>query len=152
MNSSFSRLGILAKGCVITVTSSVLVACAIGSSELPIDAAYTPLTFCEARAAAECAPEVVKRCGVAKRDDCLRARTEDCVGRSPQAASVRAANAASCISRTSAAYADGTLTSTEVRAVARECDGAWSGPGAVKSDCKKPCMNSRSLGVNNAAI
>lgn len=119
----------------ISFASSTLVACAIGSSELPVDSAYTPLSFCEARAAAECAPEVVKHCGVGKREDCLRARTEDCVGRAPQAARVRGTIAKSCVTRTSAAYVDAKLTTDELRAVAEECDSAWSGTGEVKAAC-----------------
>ena len=117
------------------LASFALAACALGSTE-PAETSTSPLAFCNARAEAECAADVVKRCGVPSRDECVRVRSDDCMGRAPQGATVRAPLVGTCLGRVTKAYQDATITAEELRAIRTDCDAVWTGPGELKSACK----------------
>lgn len=120
---------------VVSTAAAFLVACALGSAE-PTEASYTPLRYCNARAESECASEVLGRCAIKSRAECVHARAADCVGRSPQGASVRAALVGECLATITKAYGDAKLTADELRDVRHDCDDTlWSGPGEVKAAC-----------------
>jgi hypothetical protein len=120
---------------VVPILAAVSAACAFGTTDEPKKQAWTLETYCDARANAECAPQVVTRCGVASPEACVKARNDRCTLTAPQGVTLRPPKVDSCVKAIQDAYVDAKLTTIELQAMRTQCDAIWSGHGQIQDKC-----------------
>lgn len=114
----------------------VAIACAAPVIEPDSATQYASLgSFCDARARAECNPQVVSHCGGKDANACVQKVSAACLSSAPQGATYQPVHAQACIDAVKDAYATATLTKDALSKVDAACAALWSGPGAARAPC-----------------
>jgi hypothetical protein len=91
-------------------------------------------SFCNARASAECSPEVLLACASPSAATCTARRQQVCVQAAPVNATYVPSSAEACVSQVSNVYADAKVTLDESNAIDAACT-VFDGRGAKDAAC-----------------
>jgi hypothetical protein len=94
------------------------------------------ISFCHARASAECNAEVIRACAVADAAHCVDKRQAACLAATPPGTTYEATHAEACVTSVAAAYADAKLTAEENRSTGIICMSVFDGAGSTSATCQ----------------
>lgn len=94
------------------------------------------VSFCNARASAECSNAVVLACAAPSAAACVTSRAQVCVASQPSGTLYDPTTAQGCVNEVSSAYSDAQLTLSESTAIDMACLSVFDGPGPKDATCQ----------------
>jgi hypothetical protein len=93
-------------------------------------------SFCNARASAECSPNVLLACAAPSASACTSKRAPLCIASAPSGTQYNPNAAEDCVAKVSSAYADAKVTLDESAAIDAACLPVFDGPGRKDASCQ----------------
>jgi hypothetical protein len=121
----------------VVVPILALLGTAVGGCSAAAGPKYPDLvSFCNARASAECSNAVVLACAVPSAASCVTNRAQVCVASQPSGTVYDPTSAQGCVNEVSNAYSDAQLTLSESTAIDMACLSVFDGPGSKDATCQ----------------
>jgi hypothetical protein len=93
-------------------------------------------SFCNARATAECSPNVLLACAIPSASTCINKRQALCLSSVPAGTVYNPSSAENCVNQVSSAYDDAKVTLAESTAIDAACLSVFDGPAGKDASCQ----------------